>query len=122
MLTGYNGQISLGHGAFMAIGAYTTAILNVELRRRHLLDDPDRRASSPACSASRSASRRSGSSGVYLALATFGLAVSIPLVAKRFEGFTGGGQGKTVAAPLLADRRPVDERVALVPDLGDRRR
>ena len=32
-------------------------------------------------------------SGVYLALATFGLAVSIPFVAKRFEGFTGGGGG-----------------------------
>ena len=27
MLTGYTGQISLGHGAFMAIGGYTTAIL-----------------------------------------------------------------------------------------------
>ena len=27
MLTGYNGQISLGHGAFFAIGAYTAAIL-----------------------------------------------------------------------------------------------
>ena len=26
MLTGYNGQISLGHGAFYAIGAYTTAM------------------------------------------------------------------------------------------------
>ena len=27
ILTGYTGQISLGHGAFMAIGGYTTAIL-----------------------------------------------------------------------------------------------
>ena len=27
VLTGYTGQISLGHGAFMAIGGYTTAIL-----------------------------------------------------------------------------------------------
>jgi ABC-type branched-subunit amino acid transport system permease subunit len=27
VLTGYSGQISLGHGAFMAIGGYTTAIL-----------------------------------------------------------------------------------------------
>ena len=31
MLTGYNGQISLGHGAFYAIGAYTTAILTSQL-------------------------------------------------------------------------------------------
>ena len=27
ILTGYNGQISLGHGAFYAIGGYTAAIL-----------------------------------------------------------------------------------------------
>src|SRR3989442_4923121 len=27
ILTGYNGQISLGHGAFYALGAYTTAIM-----------------------------------------------------------------------------------------------
>ena len=27
ILTGYTGQISLGHGAFMAVGGYTTAIL-----------------------------------------------------------------------------------------------
>jgi len=38
-------------------------------------------------------------SGVYLALATFGLAISIVLVAKRFEGFTGGGQGKQIDLP-----------------------
>jgi branched-chain amino acid transport system permease protein len=38
-------------------------------------------------------------SGVYLALATFGLAVSMPLVAKRFEGFTGGGGGLHVNLP-----------------------
>ena len=30
VLTGYTGQISLGHGAFMAIGGYTTAILTVD--------------------------------------------------------------------------------------------
>src|SRR4051812_44864269 len=27
IVTGYNGQISLGHGAFYAVGAYSTAIL-----------------------------------------------------------------------------------------------
>ena len=27
LLTGYGGQISLGHGAFYAIGAYTAAVL-----------------------------------------------------------------------------------------------
>ena len=32
ILTGFNGQISLGHGAFYAIGAYTTAILMYQVR------------------------------------------------------------------------------------------
>jgi branched-chain amino acid transport system permease protein len=32
-------------------------------------------------------------SGLYLALATFAVAVSMPAVIKRFEGFTGGGSG-----------------------------
>ena len=99
VLTGYNGQISLGHGAFMAIGAYTTAILNVELRRRRVLDDPDRRDPRPALFGFLFGFPALRLSGVYLALATFGLAASIPLVAKRFEGFTGGGQGKTIALP-----------------------
>ena len=32
ILTGYNGQISLGHGGFFAVGAYTAAILMSSLR------------------------------------------------------------------------------------------
>ena len=98
ILTGYNGQISLGHGAFMAVGAYTTAILNVNYGVGLYWTIPLAGIVTglfgfafgfPALRLS----------GVYLALATFGLAVSIPLVAKRFEHFTGGGQGKTVALP-----------------------
>jgi branched-chain amino acid transport system permease protein len=98
VLTGYNGQISLGHGAFMAIGAYTTAILNVNYGVGVYWTIPMAGILTgvfgflfgfPALRLS----------GVYLALATFGLATSIPLVAKRFEGFTGGGQGKTIALP-----------------------
>jgi branched-chain amino acid transport system permease protein len=92
VLTGYNGQISLGHGAFLAFGAYTTAILNVNYGVGLYWTIPIAGIVTglfgfafgfPALRLS----------GVYLALATFGLAVSIPLVAKRFEGFTGGGQG-----------------------------
>ncbi|MGN6694300.1 MAG: branched-chain amino acid ABC transporter permease, partial [Aquihabitans sp.] len=30
LLTGYNGQISLGHGAFFGVGAFTAAILTVD--------------------------------------------------------------------------------------------
>src|SRR5689334_25315198 len=39
ILTGYSGQISLGHGAFMAIGGYTSAILTVNGVYGHHLRD-----------------------------------------------------------------------------------
>jgi branched-chain amino acid transport system permease protein len=98
VLTGYSGQISLGHGAFMAFGAYTTAILNANYGVGEYWTIPIAGILTglfgflfgfPALRLA----------GVYLALATFGLATSIVLVAKRFEGFTGGGQGKTIALP-----------------------
>jgi branched-chain amino acid transport system permease protein len=98
VLTGYNGQISLGHGAFMAIGAYTTAILSVNYGVGEYWTIPIAGILTGAFGFlfGFPALRLSG---VYLALATFGLAVSVPLVAKRFEGFTGGGQGKQLALP-----------------------
>ena len=43
ILTGFNGQISLGHGAFYAIGAYTTAILLERTGIPYWAHDPDRR-------------------------------------------------------------------------------
>ncbi|HET7566737.1 MAG TPA: branched-chain amino acid ABC transporter permease [Gaiellaceae bacterium] len=92
ILVGYSGQISIGHGAFMAIGGYTTAIMS----RDHdtnlvltmllafavcfvaglLLGLPALRLS-----------------GVYLALATFALAVSVPQIVLKFDKFLGGSNG-----------------------------
>ena len=60
VLTGYTGQISLGHGAFMAIGGYTTAILMAD----HGVKDIGRsrwRSSSPVVRASSSDCRPLGS-------------------------------------------------------------
>ena len=98
VVTGYSGQISLGHGAFMAFGAYTTAILTTNYGVGEYWTIPIAGVLTgvfgllfglPALRLS----------GVYLALATFGLAISIVLVAKRFEGFTGGGNGKSIPLP-----------------------
>lgn len=98
VLTGYNGQISLGHGAFMAIGAYTTVILNADYDVGLYWTIPIAGILTGAFGYAFGfpALRLSG---VYLALATFGLAVSVPLVAKRFDGLTGGGQGKSISLP-----------------------
>jgi branched-chain amino acid transport system permease protein len=92
ILTGYAGVISLGHGAFMAIGAYTTAILVADHGVKDLYTIPI--AGLIALVAGFAfgipALRLSGP---YLALATFGVAVSTPIVIKKFDNFTGGTGG-----------------------------
>jgi branched-chain amino acid transport system permease protein len=92
VLTGYTGQISLGHGAFMAIGGYTTAILVADHGVQDLWTIPlaGLIAGAAGFLFGLPALRLSG---LYLALATFAIAVATPAVIKRFEGFTGGGSG-----------------------------
>jgi branched-chain amino acid transport system permease protein len=92
VLTGYTGQISLGHGAFMAVGGYTTAILIVDHGVKDIWTIPlaGLVAGVAGFLFGIPALRLSG---LYLALATFAIAVSMPAVIKRFEGFTGGGTG-----------------------------
>lgn len=98
VVTGYSGQISLGHGAFMAIGAYTTAILTVNYGVGEYWTIPCAGviAGLIGFAFGFPALRLSG---VYLALATFGLGISIVLIAKRFDHFTGGTPGKVLRLP-----------------------
>lgn len=98
MLTGYNGQISLGHGAFYAIGGYTTAIMMDRWDVPYGWTIP---AAGLLCFIVGSlfgipALRLEG---LYLALATFALALSVPQILKHFEGWTGGVQGIVIAKP-----------------------
>ena len=101
ILTGYTGQISLGHGAFMAIGGYTTAILMAGneqfggpfsggLKDLWTLPIAGLVAGLVGLAFGLPALRLSG---LYLALATFAVAVALPSTVKRFEEFTGGGSG-----------------------------
>ena len=100
MLTGYNGQISLGHGAFYAIGAYTAAILMDRFGVPYWLTVPVAAAvclvagflfGLPALRLEK----------LYLALATFALGVSLPqiLKSKGLEHWTGGVQGIVIVKP-----------------------
>ena len=98
ILTGFNGQISLGHGAFYALGAYTTAIMIDRwsvpygwtipvagllcLTAGFLFGIPALRLE-----------------GLYLALATFALALAVPQILKYFEHWTGGSQGIVLSKP-----------------------
>jgi len=100
ILTGYNGQISLGHGAFYAIGAYTTAILMDKFGVPYWATLP---VAGAVCLVAGflfglPALRLEG---LYLALATFALGVSLPQLLKyhHFEKWTGGVQGIVIAKP-----------------------
>lgn len=100
LLTGFNGQISLGHGAFYAVGAYVAAILMDRLSVPYWATLP---AAFACCFAfgflvGFPALRLAGH---YLALATFALALAVPqlLKYKRIEGVTGGVQGIVLSKP-----------------------
>ncbi len=100
ILSGYNGQISLGHGAFMGIGAYTTAILVSKYHVGELWTIPLAAlvAGGIGFLFGFPALRLSG---VYLALATFGLAVAFVQLAQSFHfaSLTGGGTGLSIGLP-----------------------
>jgi len=90
-----SGQISLGHGAFVAIGAYTTAILMASHGVQDVKTIPIAAAVAGGIGlvVGVPALRLSG---LYLALATFGIAIAFPTILKKFDHFTGGSTGITL--------------------------
>ena len=92
ILTGYAGQISIGNGAFMAIGGYTTAILTVHHGWTDVATLPLAALLGFACGivVGLPALRLSGA---YLALLTFAVALAVPQIALNYSRFTGGNQG-----------------------------
>ena len=100
ILTGYNGQISLGHGAFYALGAYCTAILMDRWGVPYWATIP---VAGAVCLVAGfvfglPALRLEG---LYLALATFALGVATPQLLKYhlLEKWTGGVQGIVIMKP-----------------------
>jgi branched-chain amino acid transport system permease protein len=109
ILTGYNGQISLGHGAFYALGAYCTAILMDKFGVPYWATVP---VAGAVCLVAGflfglPALRLEG---LYLALATFALGVAMPqlLKYKALEQWTGGVQGIVIAKPDAPFGLPVN--------------
>jgi branched-chain amino acid transport system permease protein len=98
LLLGYSGQISLGHGAFFALGAYTTAILVAKSGWPHIATIP---VAAAICFVAGFAVGIPALRlhGLYLALVTLGLAVAMPQLIKRFDGLTGGTQGLSAPPP-----------------------
>jgi branched-chain amino acid transport system permease protein len=98
ILTGYNGQISLGHSAFYAVGAYASAIMIDRWNVHYALTIP---VAGLLCLVAGflfgiPALRLEG---LYLALATFALSLAVPQILKYFEDWTGGSQGIVLSKP-----------------------
>jgi branched-chain amino acid transport system permease protein len=109
LLTGFNGQFSLGHSAFYAIGAYTAAILMDRFDVAYYWTLP---AAGIVCFLfgflfGFPALRLEG---IYLALATFALAIAMPQLLKLslVEHWTGGVQGIVILKPDPPDFLPVN--------------
>ena len=111
LLTGYNGQISLGHGAFFALGGYLAAILSARYGLPFWASIP---LASFVCFVAGFLfgfpALKFG--GLYLALATFALAVAAPQILsyKGFDAWTGGKQG------LELGKLKAPEALHLTPD------
>lgn len=95
LVTGWSGQVSLGHSAFMGTGAYTTAILVADHSWSYFTTVPVAAAicfvvgvlvGIPALRLS----------GLYLALATLGLAAVFPNLVSKLASITGGSNGKNI--------------------------
>ncbi|MBL6650319.1 MAG: branched-chain amino acid ABC transporter permease [Reyranella sp.] len=110
LLTGFNGQISLGHGAFYAVGAYTAAVLMDQANWPYWATIP---AAAIVCFIvgylfGLPALKLEGH---YLALATFALALAVPQILKYkwLEGLTGGVQGIVLNKPEVPFGLPMSE-------------
>src|SRR5262245_24825653 len=110
LLTGFNGQFSLGHGAFYAVGAYTAAILMDQLDFPYWATLP---VAAVVCFIvgylfGLPALRLEGH---FLALATFALALAVPQILKYkwLEGLTGGVQGIVLNKPEVPFDLPLTE-------------
>lgn len=109
LLTGYNGQLSIGHGAFFALGAYVTGVL---LEHSALPLPLLFVIAAGVCFVlgvlfGLPALRLEGS---YLALATFALAIAVPQLLKfsPLEAWTGGVMGMMVSQPAAPFGLPLE--------------
>ena len=100
LLTGYSGQISLGHSAFFAVGAYGSALLVSRIGLPFWLAIPIAGALAAVIGAlvALPALRLKN---LYLAIATLGAGIVTQRLIFEWRSVTGGGGGLEVPAPQL---------------------
>jgi branched-chain amino acid transport system permease protein len=100
VLVRYGGEVSIGHSFFVALGAYTVAIVEHQFGLSVLVSLPIATAlGAVAGFVFAFPSRRL--SGIYLAVATMALALALPEMLIGFEKITGGFEGLYIARDLI---------------------
>jgi branched-chain amino acid transport system permease protein len=108
VLTGVNGQLSLGHGALMAVGAYTTSLLLKVQPQLPLILALAAAVASTALAGGIIGVAAARLRGPYLAGATLALAVGLPQLAIHYGSVLGGNQGLNVPPPTAPTALGVD--------------
>ena len=117
LLTGVNGQISLGHGAFMAVGAYTMGLLMNHTAGNFVLE------LAAAVGVAAAAGLVIGLpatrlKGPYLAGMTLLFAVALPSIADKWPNTFGGDQGLTTTVPTAPGSLTAEQWLAQIQIAG----
>ncbi len=117
LLTGTNGQISLGHGGFMAVGAYTLGLFMTHTGTNFVLELAAAAAVAAAAGVviGLPATRLKGP---YLAGMTLLFALAVPSIADKWPATFGGDQGLTVSAPTAPGSLVQEQWLAWIQILG----
>src|SRR5699024_2488143 len=102
ILTGFTGQISIGVGAFLGVGGYTSAILTTTLGLSFWIALPVA-GIMPAIFGSLFGIQSLRLDGLYLAIATLAAQVVILFVISRWTSLTGGTAGMVLSRPAIGD-------------------
>lgn len=116
LLSGFTGQLNLGHGAFFAVGTYSAALLNLHLGLPPWVTIPvGALIAVPVASIIGFPAFRVR--GVYLALITLCVPIILSGVVYAFPGFTGGEMGLSGIA-RLSNSRLLDYYLVLLVMIG----
>lgn len=99
-LVRYGGEVSIGHGVFVAAGAYTVALVEKYLGLPLLASLPIAACAGALLGVIFAFPSRH-LSGIYLAVATMALALALPEVLLHFSSVTGGYEGVYVKLDAL---------------------
>ncbi len=99
LLIGYTGQISLGHAAFFAVGAYTAAVL--QARGLAFLPALASAGALTACIGVVIGLPALRMQGIYLAMATLAFAFIVEEIIVRWSSVTRGNRGMLVPDPVI---------------------